>query len=108
MLKAGPSLDPAKDLKEHLWPYDRPHRGAGIGGKLKGEDPTSSWRRMAPGKSKVSLRSRHQGSTFRWFRSRVGAGGDGAILASVRISVGAVPDGESVETKLSTTKEPLA
>ena len=38
MLEAGPSLDPAKDFKEHLWPYELSHRGAGIGGKLKGEE----------------------------------------------------------------------
>jgi hypothetical protein len=24
MLEAGPSLEPAKDFKEHLWPYDLP------------------------------------------------------------------------------------
>jgi choline dehydrogenase-like flavoprotein len=27
MVEAGPSLNPAKDFKEHLWPYERPHRG---------------------------------------------------------------------------------
>jgi hypothetical protein len=27
MLEAGPSLNPAKDFKEHLWPYELPHRG---------------------------------------------------------------------------------
>jgi len=49
MLEAGPSLDPSKDFKEHLWPYDLPHRGAGIGGKLKGEEsdefmaPNGAW-----------------------------------------------------------------
>lgn len=26
MLEAGPPLYPAKDFKEHLWPYDLPHR----------------------------------------------------------------------------------
>ena len=36
MLEAGPPLDPAKDFKEHLWPYDLPHRGGGVGGKLRG------------------------------------------------------------------------
>ncbi len=42
MLEAGPPLDPAEDFKEHLWPYDLSHRGAGVGGKLRGEEPTSS------------------------------------------------------------------
>lgn len=32
MLEAGPTLDPVKDFKEHVWPYDLPHRGAGIAG----------------------------------------------------------------------------
>ncbi|PYV30775.1 MAG: GMC family oxidoreductase, partial [Acidobacteria bacterium] len=32
MLEAGPALDPGKDFKEHLWPYELTHRGAGIAG----------------------------------------------------------------------------
>jgi choline dehydrogenase-like flavoprotein len=32
MLEAGPLLNPARDYTEHLWPYDLPHRGVGIGG----------------------------------------------------------------------------
>ena len=36
MLEAGPPLDPARDYKEHFWPYDLEHRGAGVGGKLRG------------------------------------------------------------------------
>ena len=32
LLEAGPLLDPLKHYTEHLWPYDLPHRGAGIGG----------------------------------------------------------------------------
>jgi choline dehydrogenase-like flavoprotein len=32
MLEAGPLLDPAKHYTKHLWPYQLPHRGAGIGG----------------------------------------------------------------------------
>jgi len=49
MLEAGPPLDPAKDFKEHLWPYDLPHRGGGVGGKLRGEEadefmaPNGAW-----------------------------------------------------------------
>ena len=29
MLEAGPRLDPDKDFKEHMWPYQLPHRGVG-------------------------------------------------------------------------------
>lgn len=32
MLEAGPLLDPGKDYKEHVWPYELAHRGAGIAG----------------------------------------------------------------------------
>jgi choline dehydrogenase-like flavoprotein len=32
MLEAGPLLDPMRHYTEHLWPYNLPHRGAGIGG----------------------------------------------------------------------------
>ena len=29
LLEAGPMLNPARDFKEHLWPYQVDHRGAG-------------------------------------------------------------------------------
>src|SRR5216683_6108616 len=32
LLEAGPMLNPAKDFKEHVWPYQVSHRGAGDGG----------------------------------------------------------------------------
>src|SRR4051812_1418284 len=32
MLEAGPLLDPARHYTEHLWPYNLPHRGVGVGG----------------------------------------------------------------------------
>jgi choline dehydrogenase-like flavoprotein len=71
MLEAGPPLDPAKDFKEHLWPYDLPHRGGGVGGKLRGEEadefmaPNGAWE--MDGEPYVLA----PGSTFRWFRSRI-------------------------------------
>ena len=74
MLEAGPPLDPAKDFKEHLWPYDLPHRGGGVGGKLRGEEadefmaPNGAWE--IDGEPYVSA----PGSTFRWFRSRIVGG----------------------------------
>ena len=75
LLEAGPMLNPAKDFKEHMWPYQVNHRGVGEaaegyfgrgrwgfgyfaatsgGWQLDGEPYT-----VAPG------------SNFRWFRSRV-------------------------------------
>jgi choline dehydrogenase-like flavoprotein len=74
MLEAGPPLNPAKDFKEHLWPYDLPHRGGGVGGKLRGEEddefmaPNGAWE--IEGEPYVSA----PGSTFRWFRSRIVGG----------------------------------
>ena len=35
MLEAGPPLNPEKDYKEHVWPYQLPHRGVGVGGKKR-------------------------------------------------------------------------
>src|SRR5437868_1900057 len=69
LLEAGPPLNPEKDFKEHVWPYELAHRGAGIGGK--GENfgeflaPNGFWEiegepyTLAPD------------TTFRWFRSRI-------------------------------------
>ncbi len=75
LLEAGPMLDPSKDYKEHMWPYQVSHRGTGEGGaayfgrnpynfgyftasfggwQLEGEPYT-----VAPG------------NQFDWFRSRI-------------------------------------
>src|SRR5579863_5730430 len=32
LLEAGPMLNPAKDFKEHMWPWQVDHRGSGPGG----------------------------------------------------------------------------
>jgi choline dehydrogenase-like flavoprotein len=74
MLEAGPPLNPESDYKEHLWPYDLPHRGVGVGGKLKGElndefmAPNGAWE--IEGEPYTSA----PGSRFRWFRSRIVGG----------------------------------
>src|SRR5580693_3312694 len=36
MLEAGPPLNPEKDFKEHVWPYQLAHRGVGVGGRQAG------------------------------------------------------------------------
>src|SRR5713226_5682041 len=72
MLEAGPPLNPDEDFKEHVWPYDLAHRGAGIGGAAY-ENPY--WTEfLAPngwwtidGEPYTTA----SGSTFRWFRSRI-------------------------------------
>jgi choline dehydrogenase-like flavoprotein len=74
LLEAGPTLNPEKDYKEHLWPYDLPHRGGGIGGQLRGEEndefmaPNGAWE--IEGEPYISA----PGSKFRWFRSRIVGG----------------------------------
>jgi choline dehydrogenase-like flavoprotein len=74
MLEAGPPLNPEKDYKEHVWPYQLPHRGVGIGGKLKHElnhefmAPNGAWE--IEGEPYTSA----PGSRFRWFRSRIVGG----------------------------------
>src|SRR5271154_4435956 len=73
MLEAGPALNPETDFKEHIWPYELPHRGAGIGGRASADfgeflAPNGFWEiegepyTVAPG------------SSFRWFRSRIEGG----------------------------------
>jgi choline dehydrogenase-like flavoprotein len=73
MIEAGPPLHPEADFKEHVWPYQLPHRGAGVGGRASADfgeflAPNGSWDiegepyTVAPG------------SRFRWFRSRIVGG----------------------------------
>ncbi len=75
LLEAGPMLNPVRDFKEHMWPYQVPHRGAGDDGNYYlGKNPYSfgyfgasfgGWElegepyTVAPG------------NQFRWFRSRI-------------------------------------
>jgi len=72
MLEAGPPVNPEQDFKEHMWPYDLPHRGVGIGGRGKdfGEflAPNGFWE--IDGEPYTSA----PGSKFRWFRSRIVGG----------------------------------
>jgi len=77
MLEAGPALDPSEDFKEHVWPYELPHRGAGPGGRaLEPENglenefiaPTGAWTIEGEPYSSAA------GSSFRWYRSRIVGG----------------------------------
>jgi choline dehydrogenase-like flavoprotein len=73
LLEAGPPLNPEKDYKEHVWPYELPHRGGGVGGKLRafgGEfmAPNGAWE--IDGEPYTTA----PGTRFRWFRSRIVGG----------------------------------
>jgi choline dehydrogenase-like flavoprotein len=74
LIEAGPMLNPAKDFKEHKWPYNYDHRGGLDGGiyDTSKHQPFSFW--SAPngywsieGEPYTVAR----GSDFRWFRSRI-------------------------------------
>ncbi|HEV2115140.1 MAG TPA: GMC family oxidoreductase [Terriglobales bacterium] len=77
MLEAGPPLVPARDFKEHMWPYGLPHRGEGVGGKHREGMESVDDEFLAPngfwsieGEPYTSA----PGSTFYWFRSRIVGG----------------------------------
>ncbi len=73
LLEAGGPLNPATDFKEHLMPWQVPHRGAGedgryyFGGMKYGffEAPNGYW--DVPGEPYTV----GKGSQFSWFRSRI-------------------------------------
>jgi choline dehydrogenase-like flavoprotein len=76
LLEAGPNLNPAKDFKEHLLPYQVDHRGAGPAAEMYfGRQqwgffsaPNGYWE--MPNEPYTIA----QGSQFRWFRSRIVGG----------------------------------
>jgi len=76
LLEAGGPLNPAKDFKEHLMPWQVPHRGAGadgryyFGGMKYGyfEAPNGYW--DIPGEPYTVA----PGNKFAWFRSRIVGG----------------------------------
>jgi choline dehydrogenase-like flavoprotein len=74
MLEAGPPIHPETDFKEHVWPYELDHRGAGVGARLRGAlnnefmAPNGAW--TIEGEPYTSA----PGSNFQWFRSRVVGG----------------------------------
>jgi choline dehydrogenase-like flavoprotein len=75
LLEAGPMLDPSKDFKEHMWPWEVDHRGVGPNAEnYFGKDiypfgyflaPNGFWE--LPGEPFTVA----EGSSFRWFRSRI-------------------------------------
>jgi len=75
MLEAGPMVHPETDYKEHVWPYELDHRGAGIGGgaftdytKTQFMAPNGYWSIEGEPYTKAP------GTDFQWFRSRIVGG----------------------------------
>ena len=73
LLEAGPNLHPEKDFKMLMWPYELPHRGAGVGGKA-----TENWGEFLAPNGAWSIEGEPYtsapGSNFQWFRSRIVGG----------------------------------
>src|SRR5271168_2346512 len=73
MLEAGPDLHPETDYKMLMWPYELPHRGAGVGGHASENfseflAPNGAWN--ISGEPYTSA----PGANFQWFRSRIVGG----------------------------------
>jgi len=73
MLEAGPQVYPDKDYKMMVWPYELPHRGAGVGGRASENfseflAPNGAWE--IEGEPYTSA----EGANFQWFRSRIVGG----------------------------------
>lgn len=75
MLEAGPTLNPDKDFKEHVWPYELVHRGAGIAGMYYDIPYVNEF--TAPNaffNIKGEPYTNAPGSKFMWLRSRIVGG----------------------------------
>ena len=74
LLEAGPMLNPRRDFKEHAWPHDLPHRGAGEQGEAyfgKGKPFGYFSATFGDWELEGEPYTVAEGSQFRWFRSRV-------------------------------------
>ena len=72
LLEAGPMLNMG-DLKEHMWPYQVPHRGAGARGQAYTGGPTGFTYSATYGGAQLEGEpyTVAPGSDFSWFRSRI-------------------------------------
>ncbi|MGC2829286.1 MAG: GMC family oxidoreductase [Candidatus Acidiferrum sp.] len=73
LLEAGPPVYPERDFKMLMWPYELPHRGAGVGGRAEHNfseflAPNGAWE--IEGEPYTSA----PGANFQWFRSRIVGG----------------------------------
>ena len=80
VLEAGPMIDPRRDFKEHKWPYDYPHRGAGPsaegyfgGGGSSGQGFTFN-ANFGGNELDGEPYTLADGTQFLWWRSRVVGG----------------------------------
>ena len=73
LLEAGPMLNPQKDFKEHLTPYEVDHRGAGAHAELYFGRQQWNWFSAPNGYWNIDGEpyTVAPGDDFRWFRSRI-------------------------------------
>lgn len=74
LLEAGPMVNPSRDFKEHMWPYEVDHRGAEEGGKRYfGKGKHFGYFSATDGGWQLDGEpyTVADGSQFLWFRSRV-------------------------------------
>ncbi len=77
LLEAGPMLEPAKDFKQHEWPWNYGHRGAGEGGaQYFGQGAPFGYFTASAGGWQLDGEpyTVADGNQFMWFRSRVVGG----------------------------------
>src|SRR3974390_3128132 len=78
LLEARPTLNPTHDYKEHMWPYQVPHRGAGEKGEIYfGKNPYPFGYFAAPAGGWELAGGAHTGAPggqVLWFRSRTVGG----------------------------------
>src|SRR5215831_12698836 len=71
LMEAGPMFDPTRDSKEHVWPYQVPHRGAGPHGEAYfGRSPFTFSATFGGAQIEGEPYTVAPGSDFSWFRSR--------------------------------------
>jgi choline dehydrogenase-like flavoprotein len=73
LLEAGPMLNPARDFKEHMWPFQVEHRGAGEGGAWYFGRQQWGYFNAPNGYWEIEGEpyTTGPGTAFRWFRSRI-------------------------------------
>ena len=78
LLEAGPMLNPMKDFKEHVWPYQVDHRGAGPHAETYfGKSPWGFGYFTAPAGNWTLDGEPYtvaEGSQFKWWRARIMGG----------------------------------
>jgi choline dehydrogenase-like flavoprotein len=85
LLEAGPPIDPAKDYKEHAWPYDSVYRGWGPGYYYHTRPYLDEFNgHLASWDLKGEPYMVAEGQKFRWLRARV-LGGRTNIWARISL-----------------------